>query len=59
VIRDHDGRAVSASSGSLAAVHDADCAEAQACVAALHMASNQGILRIILESDSMTTVKAL
>jgi ribonuclease HI len=59
VNRDHDGRAVSVGFGSLATVHDADCAEAQACVAALQMASNQGISRIILETDSMTTVKAL
>lgn len=59
MIRDHDGRAVSAGSGSLAAVHDADCAKAQACVAALQAMSNQGTSRIILETDSISTMKAL
>jgi hypothetical protein len=32
-----------AGSGSLSAVHDADCTEARACVAALQAAWNQGI----------------
>lgn len=35
VIRDHNGHATLAGSGSLRAVHDAECAEAQACLAAL------------------------
>lgn len=59
IIRDHDGRAISVGTESLSAVHDADCAEAQACVAALQVASNQGISRIILETDSLNTVNAL
>jgi len=59
IIRDHDGRAVSAGTGSLSAVHDADCAEAKACVAALQVALNQGISRIILETGYMNTVNAL
>ena len=45
--------------GSLSAVDDADCTEAQAYVAALQAASNQGISRMILETDSSITVKAL
>jgi ribonuclease HI len=59
VIRDHNGRAAIAGSGSLAVVHDADCIEAQACVAALQRASNHDMVRIILETDSLNTVKAL
>jgi hypothetical protein len=39
----------------LKAVHDTDCAEAQALQAAL----NHGMERIILEDDSMNTVQAL
>ena len=51
----HDGITVSAGSASLlAAVGDADCAEAhQACVVALQAASNQGISKIILETEAL------
>jgi hypothetical protein len=59
IIRDHQGKAISAGSGSILAVHVVECTEAQACVAALQAASNQGIPRLILETDSMVTVKAL
>ena len=59
IIRDHDGRAFSVGTESLSAVHDADCAEAKACVAALQVALNQGISRIILETGYMNTVNAL
>jgi hypothetical protein len=59
VIHDHNGHAILAGSGSLRAVHDADCAEAQACLAALQAALNHGMGRIILEADSMNTVQAL
>jgi len=59
VIRDHNSHAVLAGSGSLGAVHDADCSEVQACLAALQAAPSHGIGSIVLESDSMNTVKAL
>jgi ribonuclease HI len=59
IIRDHQGKALIAGSGSISAVHDVECTEAQAYVAALQAASNQGIPRLILETDSMVTVKAL
>jgi ribonuclease HI len=59
IIRDHQGKALITGLGSISAVHDVECTEAQACVAALQAASNQGIPRLILETDSMVTVKAL
>ena len=59
VIRDHNGHVVVAGSGSLGAVHDADCAEAQACIAALQAASSHGMGKIILETGSMNTMSAL
>ena len=59
VIRDHNGHVVVAGSGSLGAVHDADCAEAQACIAALQAALSHGMGKIILETDSMNTMSAL
>jgi ribonuclease HI len=59
VIRDHNSYAILAGSGSLEAVHDAECTEVQACVAALQAALSHGMGNIILESDSMNTVKAL
>jgi ribonuclease HI len=59
VIRDHNGHASVVGSGSLGAVHDVECAEAQACIAGLQAASSHGMGRIILESDSVNTVKAL
>jgi hypothetical protein len=38
VIRDHDGHAILAGSGSLGAVLDVECTKAQACIAALQAA---------------------
>ncbi|CAD6271196.1 unnamed protein product [Miscanthus lutarioriparius] len=48
VIRGHNGHAVVAGSGSLRAVHNADCAEAQACIVALQATSSHGMGKIIL-----------
>ena len=59
VIRDHNGHTVVAGSGSLGAVHDADCAEAQACIAALQAALSHGMGKNVLETDSMNTMSAL
>jgi ribonuclease HI len=59
VIRYHNSHAILAGSGSLGAVHDAECTEVQACGSALQAASSHGMGNIILESDSMNTVKAL
>jgi len=44
---------------SLDSVHDAFCAEAQACLAPLTAMSNQGMTRIQLERDSCNLVYAL
>ena len=40
-------------------VHDALCAEAHACLIAITAATDQGMMHIHLESDSMVLVKAL
>ena len=40
-------------------VHDALCAEAHACLIAITVAADQGMMQIQLESDSMVPVKAL
>jgi ribonuclease HI len=53
IIRDHQGKAIIVGSGSISAVHDVECTEGQACVAALQAASNEGIPRLIWETDSM------
>ena len=47
------------SAGRLDSVHDAFCAEAQACLAPLTAMSTQGITRIQLESDSCNLAAAL
>ena len=59
IVRDTNGFAVMAGAGKLESVHDAFCAEAQACLAALTAMSNQGMTRIQLESDSYNLVSAL
>jgi ribonuclease HI len=51
VICDHNGHAVVARCGSLGAVHDVDCAKAQACIATLQAASSHGMGKIILFCD--------
>ncbi|RLN18733.1 hypothetical protein C2845_PM02G18930 [Panicum miliaceum] len=56
---DHCGHAVLAGAGRLETVKDVLSAEAQACLAALTTASDQGIQRISLESDSQVLVRAL
>jgi ribonuclease HI len=58
-VRDKNGAAVMARAGRLDSVHDAFCAEAQACLTALTAISAQGMTRIQLESDSPNLVSAL
>jgi hypothetical protein len=43
----------------MAVVSDALCAENHACIAALQAAAAQGMQNIVLETDSLTLVKAL
>ncbi|RLN16079.1 hypothetical protein C2845_PM02G03340 [Panicum miliaceum] len=59
VVRDENGQAVLAGAGNLQAVHDALCAEAEACSAALTATMNHGMSNIVLESDSLVLVDAL
>ncbi|KAF8645590.1 hypothetical protein HU200_066141 [Digitaria exilis] len=59
VIRDHEGSALLAGVGKLSKIHDALCAEAQACLAAIIAAADQGMMQIQLESDSTVLVKAI
>jgi len=59
IVRDTNGFAVMAGAGKLESVHDAFCAEAQACLAPLTAMSNQGMTRIQLESDSCNLVSAM
>ena len=44
---------------NLYTVHDALCAESEACIAALQAAIQYGLSRIILETDSLSLVRAL
>jgi len=53
VIRDHEGSAVLAGAGNLGSIPDAITAEAAACAKALQEATDHGISRIQLETDSM------
>ncbi|RLN30463.1 hypothetical protein C2845_PM05G19940 [Panicum miliaceum] len=61
VVRDSQSDAVLAGAGKLVVVKDVLCAEAHACVAVLQAAAAQpqGMQNIILETDSLTLVKAL
>jgi ribonuclease HI len=45
--------------GKLEKIHNALCAEVQACLAAITAATNHGMIRVQLESDSKMLVKAL
>ncbi|RLM86506.1 hypothetical protein C2845_PM04G09260 [Panicum miliaceum] len=45
--------------GRLAVVSDALCAESHACIEALQIATNRGMHRVIVETDSQILVKAL
>jgi len=59
VVRDENGQAVLAGAGNLSAVHDALCAEAEACLAALSATMNHGMSNVVFESDSLVLVDAL
>ncbi|GJN25606.1 hypothetical protein PR202_gb13454 [Eleusine coracana subsp. coracana] len=59
LIRNHHGEAVLAAAGSLPLVHDVLCAEAQACLQAVQMASAYGMTYIQVELDSLVLVQAL
>ncbi|RLN29958.1 hypothetical protein C2845_PM05G12440 [Panicum miliaceum] len=58
-VRDDQGHAALAGSGSLEVVNDALSAESHACIAALQAAADHGLHNIILETDSTILVKAL
>ncbi|RLN16712.1 hypothetical protein C2845_PM02G22000 [Panicum miliaceum] len=59
VVRDENGQAVLVGAGNLQAMHDALCAEADACLAALIATMNHGMSNIVFESDSLVLVDAL
>ena len=58
-MRDENGQAVLAGAGNLSAVHDALCAEAEACLTALSATMNHGMSNVVFESDSLVLVDAL
>ena len=59
MVRDSDGFGVLAGSGRLKAVRDALSAEGEACLAALQAATEAGISRVIVESDSTNLLTAI
>jgi hypothetical protein len=58
-VRDSEGHGVLAGSGRLVTVNDALSAEGEACVAALQVCMNVGILQVIIETVSTNLVTAL
>jgi hypothetical protein len=59
VIRSHDGQAVMAGAGRLEHVHDALSAEMYACLEALKACSDQGMMRVIIESNRAALVSTM
>jgi ribonuclease HI len=59
IVRDHDRLAMLAGAGRINVLHDALSAEIHGCLAALTVVMDQGMSRIILESNSTILVQAL
>uniref|UniRef100_J3LH35 RNase H type-1 domain-containing protein n=1 Tax=Oryza brachyantha TaxID=4533 RepID=J3LH35_ORYBR len=59
IIRDDQGEGIAAGAGALSHLHEPMCAEAEACLNALKIATQLGISRMIIESDSAALVQAL
>ncbi|OEL18600.1 hypothetical protein BAE44_0020381, partial [Dichanthelium oligosanthes] len=59
IARNHEGQGLLAGAGRLQPAHDAVCAEAEACRAALQAASMHGITHCQIKTDSTILVTAL
>ncbi|KAF8722591.1 hypothetical protein HU200_022425 [Digitaria exilis] len=59
IVRTSDGEAVLAGSGRLTSVYDVLCAEMYACLHALSACSEQGMMKIQIESDCSNLVSAM